>query len=68
MLQYIQQIKRQFRDRYGFEPIGGTYDDPIFDNIPDGSYPMWIDNKLDNVIVKNSAIRCCNYLEDTIEV
>lgn len=61
MTDYIREIKRQFRDVYHFRPQGGTDDDPIFLNIPDGEYPMTIEGKLDRVRVKNSKISCGNF-------
>jgi len=36
MLGYIREIKKKFRDQYGFVPSGGTEQDPNFNNIPDG--------------------------------
>lgn len=59
---YINEIKRQFRDKYNFIPTGGTESEPLFNNsIPDGEYPMEIDGKIDNVKIKDSAISCCNF-------
>ena len=62
MTRYINEIKRQFRDKYKFTPFGGTEIEPLFDNIPDGEYPMEIDGKLDNVIIKAGTIHCCNFI------
>ena len=41
MLEYVAAIKRGFRDRYHFGPVGGTPDEPFFaeGQIPDGAYP-----------------------------
>lgn len=61
MTQYISEIKRQFRDNYLFIPTGGTDNDPIFSNIPDGIYPMLIDGQVDNVKITNNSISCCNF-------
>ena len=59
---YIKAIKRQFRDVYGFTPRPGSADDdPIFDNIPDGEYPMTIEGKTDKVRIENGGINCCNF-------
>ena len=63
MTAYIREIKKQFRDTYGFTPereIGG---EPIFADgqIPEGEYPMTIDGKLDRVRVENGKINCGNF-------
>lgn len=64
MLEYIKKIKRQFRDTYNFIPIGGTQEEPLFDNIPNGEYPMTIDNKKDYVTVTNGKMSCCNFKDE----
>ena len=56
MLSFIMQIKRQFRDKYNFIPTGGTDREPMFDNIPDGTYPMDIEGKAYNIVVKDDKI------------
>lgn len=62
MMGYIKMIKRQFRDKYNFVPRETLDDDePLFDNIPDGEYPMEIDGKVDNVRIVNGTISCCNF-------
>lgn len=61
MTAYISEIKRQFRDVYNFTPNGGTENDPTFDNIPNGIYPMEIEGKIDNVKITNGSISCCNF-------
>lgn len=64
MTEYIAEIKRQFRDKYNFTPIGGTDHEPNFDSIPNGIYPMLIDGndgKIDNVEVKDGNIKCCRF-------
>lgn len=61
MTAYISEIKRQFRDVYKFTPNGGTDDDPTFDIIPDGFYPMEIEGKVDNIKITNGSISCCNF-------
>jgi hypothetical protein len=38
MTDYFQAAKRQLRDKYGFQPTGGTDADPTFTNVPDGVY------------------------------
>lgn len=58
---YINEIKIQFRDNYKFVPSGGTENDPLFDNIPDGVYPMEIEGKIDYVRIKGEGISCCNF-------
>ena len=61
MIAYINAVKRGLRDQCGLTPTGGTEDEPLFDNIPDGEYPMTIDGKLDKVRIKNGYISCCNF-------
>lgn len=61
MIDYINAIKRGFRDQHHFKPTGGTDDEPLFDNIPDGEYPMTIEGRLDKVTIKVGTIDCCNF-------
>lgn len=61
MTSYISEIKRQFRDKYKFKPTGGTEQEPLFNNIPDGTYPMEIEGKTDYITITNGIIKCCNY-------
>lgn len=61
MIQYINEIRRQMRDVYHFVPTGGTNSEPLFNNIPDGEYPMEIDGKMDKVRILNGGINCCNF-------
>ena len=65
VISYINAIKRQFRDTYGFKPLVGvgSKEEPIFgeSQIPDGEYPMTIDDKLDHVRIVNGTISCCNF-------
>lgn len=63
MINYINAVKRGFRDQYEFVPTGGTDDEPLFDNIPDGEYPMTINGKIDRVRIVNGSIHCCNFEE-----
>jgi len=61
MLDYIDAIKRKLRDQYHFVPSGGTPEEPLFDNVPDGEYPMEIDGELDHVKILKGRISCCNF-------
>jgi hypothetical protein len=62
MTDYILEIKKQFRDVYGFKPNSrSTSQEPLFDDIPDGEYPVVIDGKTDKVIIKDGKINCCNF-------
>lgn len=63
MTDYIKEIKRQFRDVYGLTPTGGTDEEPLFEKIPDGVYPMTIGGKVDNVAIKDNFMGCCNFDE-----
>ena len=43
--------------KYKIKPKAGSLkDDPVFENVPDGEYPMKIDGKLDYVRIKNNFI------------
>lgn len=64
MLEYIRSVKRGMRDQHGFQSTGGTDEDPNFDNISDGKYPMTIDGKVDSVEIKGGKIFCCNFEEE----
>ena len=61
MTSYICEIKKQWRDVYGFTPSRMVGDEPCFDNIPDGEYPMVINGKKDNVKLIDGKINCCNW-------
>jgi hypothetical protein len=67
MTAYINAIKRGFRDIHGFKPTGGTEQEPLFNNIPDGEYPMEIEGKTDYVRIVNGTINCCNFKEEKSE-
>lgn len=60
--EYVLEVKKGFRDIYKFKPNSrSTPQEPLFDNIPDGEYPMKIDGRIDKVIIKNGAIYCCDF-------
>lgn len=61
MIEYIREIKRQFRDTYNFKPSRVVDGEPCFDGIPDGEYPMTIDGKMDKVRIIHGTISCCNF-------
>ena len=61
MTAYIREIKKQFRDVYHFVPNNPGVDEPNFDHIPDGEYPMTIEGKLDKVRIVRGSISCCNF-------
>lgn len=64
MTEYINAIKRHLRDTYKFVPDKVlSNDEPCFNSIPDGEYPMIIDGKLDNVKITSGFINCCNFEE-----
>ena len=60
-INYIREIKLQFRDVYHFTPDREQDGEPCYDAIPDGVYPMTIEGKLDNVKVVGNRIFCCRY-------
>lgn len=64
MIGYISAVKRGFRDQHGFTPTGGTEREPLFDNIPDGEYPMTIEGRVDYVRIVNGGINCGNFKDD----
>lgn len=61
MTDYIQAVKRDFRDVYGFKPSGGTKEEPLFERIPDGDYPMEIEGKTDHVKVENGKLHVARF-------
>lgn len=61
MTEYISAVKRGLRDQHGFVPTGGTDAEPLFDNIPDGLYPMDVDGRIDRVRIEAGRIYCCNF-------
>jgi len=66
MTDYIREIKRQFRDVYGFTPLPGSTEDEPLIKAPDGEYPMTIEGKLDHVRIVNGKISCCNFDESAV--
>lgn len=61
MTDYIREVKKAFRDQHGFVPTGGVEADPLFEKIPDGTYPCEIEGKINYVVVKGNGIHCCNF-------
>ena len=61
MTDYIREIKIQFRDTYNFIPDRFVDGEPCFNHIPDGEYPMIIEDKLDKVRIIDGKINCCNF-------
>jgi hypothetical protein len=61
MTDYISAVKRGLRDQCGFVPTGGNDDEPLFDNMPDGVYPVTIEGRRDRVRIEAGRIYCCNY-------
>lgn len=58
MCQYIKAIKIKLWKQYHFKPSKMEGDEPCFDNIPDGDYPMVIAGKLDKVRIVKGHIHC----------
>ena len=70
MLSYIDEIKRQMRDKYKFTPNNkGSEGSPSFDDnvVPDGVYPMEIEGKIDYVKIEGGLIHCCRFENVTKE-
>lgn len=65
MIEYIKEIKRQFRDVFGFKPERVVNGEPCFDSIPNSEYTMIIDGRADFVRVHNGQISCCNFINVT---
>jgi hypothetical protein len=63
MTSYIDTIKRQLIDQYGF-PENPDHAGQVLGDVPDGEYPMIINDKLDNVRIKDGKISCCNFDEE----
>ncbi len=64
MTEYTKAVKRGFRDQLNMTPTGGTEEDPLFNSIPDGVYPMTIDGKIDNVRIQDGGIICGKFADD----
>jgi hypothetical protein len=63
MTNYVREVKRQLRDRYGFQPVRVEGDELIFaeGQIPEGEYPLEIDGKIDHVLVVNGRFQFCRF-------
>ena len=65
---YISEIQRQFVEVYGFPrraPMSGYPETkrevvPKLGSVPDGTYPMTIEGKVDKVRVVDGTIHCLN--------
>lgn len=62
MTTYVDVIKRQLIDKYGF-PEDSQHPGCVLGNVPDGEYPMTINGRLDNVRIVNGKINCCNFAD-----
>lgn len=45
MTQIVREAKLQLRDVYGLTPSRYDHNEPCFDNVPDGLYPMEVEGK-----------------------
>ena len=64
MTDYVKAVKRKLRDQYGFVPReGSSAEDPCFDDIPDGDYPMEIEGQLDDVKIVDGKFHLCNVVD-----
>jgi hypothetical protein len=57
---YIDTIKRQFIDRFGF-PENPAKPGCVLGTVPDGTYRLEIDGKTDYVVINDGNIYCCNF-------
>ena len=57
---YFSAVHRGLRDIYGLtiNVDKSTEDFPVFDNVPDGNYPMVINGRLDKIKVKDNELAC----------
>jgi len=56
MIETIRLVKQKFRDEYGFKPDRVDGNEPLFDRIPDGDYPMILDGTHHIIRIKNNRI------------
>ena len=62
MTDYIKEVKQQLCDVHGFTPSDRSTDDNlVFDNLPDGEYPIITEGKLDRVHIEDGEISCLNH-------
>ena len=64
MLSYIAEIQRKLIDEYDFPENPERPGLPM--EVPDGSYPMTINGRLDHVKVEGGYISCCNFDETDV--
>ena len=64
MTTYIQAIQRHFIDELGYSENPDKPGTLLPNVVPDGTYPMMIDGKLDNVKIVDGGINCCNFEEE----
>ena len=57
MTEYITEVKRQMIEVHGFKV--GSNGCP--EGVPDGTYPMTIEGKVDRVRIEDGIIKCCNF-------
>lgn len=60
MTEYIDAIKRQLIDQYGF-PEDLDHPGCVQGEVPDGEYPMTINDRLDYVRIEGGKISYCNF-------
>lgn len=51
MTDMVREAKRQLRDVFGIEPSRTIDDEPCFDRVKDGIYPMRMAGKVEHVAV-----------------
>lgn len=59
MISYIAEIQRQLIAVYGFQENPEKPGLPM--NVKDGTYPMTINGRVDNVVIKDDYIYCGNF-------
>jgi hypothetical protein len=51
MTEAVRETKRQLRDVHGFVPSREVNGEPCFDDVPDGSYAIWLGGRIISVQV-----------------
>jgi hypothetical protein len=60
MTEYVREVKRQLRDVYGLTPSRTVGEEPCFENVQDGIYPMEvIPGKKEWVVVSQGKFIFC---------
>ncbi len=61
--EYMREVKTALRTQHHLRPSRVVEDQPLFDYLHDGDYPMVIAGKLDRVRVVEGRFECCRFDE-----